>query len=209
MKLGLFYDTETTGLPLFKEPSEHPAQPHIVQLAALLVDLDTRQTISSMDVVICPNGWTIPDEVAAVHGITTEYAEAVGIEEVQAIDMFMALWAGPGRLRIAHNEQFDARILRIALKRFYDKPDHLLPISDTWKEGIADCTAKLATPICQIPPTAKMLKAGFNKFKTANLSEAYRHFTGKELENAHSAMADVMACRDVYFAIQDMKGAVA
>jgi len=144
-----------------------------------------------------------------VHGITTEYAEAVGIEEVQAIDMFMALWAGPGRLRIAHNEQFDARILRIALKRFYDKPDHLLPISDTWKEGIADCTAKLATPICQIPPTAKMLKAGFNKFKTANLSEAYRHFTGRELENAHSAIADVMACRDVYFAIQDMKGAAA
>lgn len=205
MNLALFYDTETQGLPLFKEPSEHPGQPHIVQIAALLVDLDTRQTISSMDVVIRPNGWTIPDEVAAVHGITTEHAEAVGIEEVTAIDMFMALWGGPGRLRIAHNEQFDARILRIALKRFYDKPDHVLMISDTWKEGIADCTAKLATPICQIPPTAKMVKAGFNKFKTANLSEAYKHFTGRELENAHSAMADVMACRDVYFAIMDMQ----
>lgn len=205
MKLALFYDTETTGLPLFKEPSEHPDQPHIVQLAALLVDLDTRQTISSLDVVIRPNRWIIPDEVAAVHGITTEHAEAVGIEEVTALDMFMALWAGPGRLRIAHNEQFDARILRIALKRFYDKPDHVLPASDTWKEGIADCTAKLATPICQIPPTAKMVKAGFNKFKTANLSEAYKHFTGRELENAHSAMADVMACRDVYFAIMDMQ----
>lgn len=209
MNLALFYDTETQGLPLFKEPSEHPGQPHIVQIAALLVDLDTRQTISSMDVVIRPNGWTIPDEVAAVHGITTEHAEAVGIEEVTAIEMFMALWAGPGRLRIAHNEQFDARILRIALKRFYDKPDHVLPVSDTWKEGIADCTAKLATPICQIPPTAKMVKAGFNKFKTANLSEAYKHFTGRELENAHSAMADVMACRDVYFAIQDLKGEAA
>ncbi|MDQ5904004.1 MAG: polymerase subunit epsilon [Pseudomonadota bacterium] len=209
MKLALFYDTETQGLPDFKAPSEAPHQPHIVQLAALLVDFDTRQTISSMDVVIRPNGWTIPDEVAAVHGITTERAEAVGIEEVTALDMFMALWAGPGRLRIAHNEQFDARILRIALKRFYDKPDHVLPVSDTWKEGIADCTAKLATPICQIPPTAKMVKAGFNKFKTANLGDAYRHFTGKELENAHSAMADVLACRDVYFAIQDMHGAKA
>lgn len=209
MKLALFYDTETTGLPLFKEPSEHPDQPHIVQIAALLVDLDTRQTISSMDVVIRPAGWTIPDEVAAVHGITTAHAEAVGINEVQALDMFMALWAGPGRLRIAHNEQFDARILRIALKRFRDEPDEVLPISDTWKEGVAECTARLATPICQIPPTAKMLKAGFNKFKTANLGEAYRHFTGKELENAHSAMADVMACRDVYFAIRDMEGATA
>lgn len=28
MKLALFYDTETTGLPLFSEPSEHPGQPH-------------------------------------------------------------------------------------------------------------------------------------------------------------------------------------
>lgn len=209
MNLALFYDTETTGLPLFREPSEHPNQPHIVQLAACLVDLDTRNTISSMDVVIRPNGWIIPDDVAAVHGITTEHAEAVGIEEKTAIDMFMALWAGPGRLRIAHNEQFDARILRIGLKRFFDDPDHVLPISDTWKEGVADCTAKLATPICQIPPTAKMVKAGFNKFKTANLGEAYRHFTGKELENAHSAMADVQGCMAVYFAIKDMERAVA
>lgn len=204
MNLGIFYDSETTGLPLFKEPSEHPDQPHIVQLAALLVDLDTRKEISSMDVIIRPNGWTIPDEVAAIHGITTAHAEAVGIEEVTAIDMFMALWAGPGRLRIAHNEQYDARIMRIALKRFYDKPEHVLPISDTWKEGKAECTARLSTPLCALPPTEKMKAARRFHHKTPNLIEAYRHFTGRELENAHSAMADVMACRDVYFAIQAM-----
>lgn len=205
MKTILFYDTETTGLPDFKAPSEAPHQPHIVQLAALLVDADTRNTIASMDVISRPDGWTIPGDVAAVHGITTEHAAAVGIPEKLAVEMFMALWAGPGRTRIAHNEQFDARILRIALKRFLDRAGEVLPISDEWKSAPAECTARMATPICQIPPTAKMVRAGFNKFKTANLGEAYRHFMGRELENAHSAMADVMACRDIYFAMKDLQ----
>lgn len=195
MNLKLFYDTETTGLPDFKAPSESAHQPHIVQLAALLVDMDTRETIQSMDVIIRPDGWTIPEEVAAVHGITTQHALDVGIPESLAVSMFMELWAG--RTRVAHNQQFDARILRIALMRYRSEE-----AADIWKSGSAECTAILATPICQIPPTAKMVKAGFNKFKTPNLGEAYRHFTGKGLVNAHSAMADVMACRDVYFAIK-------
>ena len=195
MNLKLFFDTETTGLPDFKAPSESAHQPHIVQLAALLVDMDTRETIQSMDVIIRPDGWTIPDEVAAVHGITTQHAEAVGIPERLAVEMFMELWCG--RTRIAHNQQFDARIVRIALMRYRSEE-----AADIWKSGSAECTAILATPICQIPPTAKMVKAGFSKFKTPNLGEAYQHFTGKELVNAHSAMADVMACRDVYFAIK-------
>lgn len=195
MNLKLFYDTETTGLPDFKAPSESAHQPHIVQLAALLVDMDTRETIQSMDVIIRPDGWTIPNEVAAVHGITTEHAIDVGIPESLAISMFMELWAG--RTRVAHNQQFDARIVRIALMRFQGEDS-----ADVWKSGPAECTATMATPICQLPPTAKMVKAGFNKFKTPNLGEAYRHFTGNDLVNAHSAMADVIACRDVYFAIK-------
>lgn len=203
MNLALFYDTETTGLPLFKEPSEHPGQPHIVQLAACLVDVDTRQTISSMDVIIRPDGWTIPDDVAAVHGITTAHALDVGVPEAMAVGMFMELHTKCD-FRVAHNEQFDARILRIALMRFVGQE-----VADIWKAGKSECTALLSTPICQIPPTAKMVKAGFNKFKTANLGEAYRHFMGKELENAHSAMADVQGCMAVYFAINDMKKGVA
>jgi len=195
MNLALFYDTETTGLPDFKAPSEAEHQPHIVQLAALLVDVDTRETIQSMDVIIRPDGWTIPEEASRVHGITTEHAADVGIPESMAVSMFMELWSG--RNRVAHNQQFDARILRIALMRHMDEQ-----AADIWKGGAAECTAIMATPICQIPPTAKMVKAGFNKFKTPNLSEAYRHFTGKELQNAHSAIADVLACRDVYFAIK-------
>ena len=195
MPIAIFYDTETTGLPDFKAPSEAPHQPHIVQLAACLVDLDTRELLDSMDVIIRPDGWVITDDIAKIHGITTERALDEGIPEAKAVSEFMSMWGG--YLRIAHNEQFDARILRIALMRFESEG-----APDVWKAGKAECTARLATPICKIPPTPKMVAAGVNKFKTANLGEAYRHFMGCDFENAHSAMADVRACMEVYFAIK-------
>lgn len=194
----LFYDTETQSLPLWNQPSEHHDQPHIVQLAALLIDPESRETIASMDVIVRPDGWTIPDDVAAVHGITTERAAAVGVSESIALGLFLELWGCAGS-RVGHNESFDARIIRIAQHRF-DCSD-----LDAWKGAPAECTARLATPICALPPTEKMRAAKRFHHKTPNLGEAYRHFTGRELENAHSAMADVQACRDVYFAIKDIE----
>lgn len=184
MKPALFYDTETSKLPLFSDPSSHPEQPHIVQLAALLVDLDTRNTIASMDVIVRPDGWTIEPESEAIHGISNEYAMAVGIPESEALAFFLQLWNF--RPRIAHNESFDARIIRIALNRFLNTVS-----PDAWKESQSECTARLSRPLCALP-----------KSKMPTLTEAYLHFTGKALDGAHNAMSDTLACRDVYFAIK-------
>lgn len=201
MNLVLAYDTETTGLPDFKAPSESAHQPHIVQLGAVLIDLDSRKTISSMDVIIRPDGWVIPDEVAAVHGITTEHALAVGIPERTALEMFMTLW--DGRQLLGHNESFDRRILRIAQHRFAASVTD--EQRDAWKACNAHCTQLLSTPILKLPPTAKMLRAGFTKNKSANLREAYEFFMGTPLADAHSAMADCRAALDVFFAIQNLQ----
>lgn len=200
MNIALFYDTETTGLPLFKEPSEHPDQPHLVQLGALLVDTDTRAELAFLDLIVKPEGWTIPNEVAAIHGITTERALAEGVSERQAVELFLTMHSlAVGQAgRIAHNEQFDARILRIALKR------HLGDLAaDTWKGGAAYCTSNASSPILNLPPTDRMRAAGFTKPKTPKLAEAYEFFTGRKLEGAHSAIVDCRACKDVFFAIQD------
>jgi DNA polymerase III subunit epsilon len=193
--IGIFYDTETTGLPLFNEPSEDPRQPHIVQLAAVLVDLDTRRVGAGINLVVRPDGWEIPADIAAIHGVTTEYAMSVGVPEPLALRLFLALYNS--RKRIAHNEPFDARIIRIGLKRYDVGFD-----ADEWKAGEAECTQVLSTPILQLPPTAKMRAKGRNHFKSANLGEAYQHFTGNELVGAHDAMTDVQACMQVYFAIK-------
>lgn len=147
MNTALFYDTETSGLPIFSAPSEDPGQPHIVQLAAALVDLDTRETLASLDVIVRPDGWEIPDAVAAVHGITTERAAALGVPESLALSLFLEMWAAC-RVRIAHNEQFDARIIRIAQHRAGELESDL----EEWKAGAAECTARLATPIVKCPP---------------------------------------------------------
>ena len=197
MKLGLFYDTETTGFPLWREPSDHPDQPHIVQLAAQLVDMEERRVIQSMDLIIRPDDWVIPDEVTAIHGITTEHAKEVGIREDTALDLFADLHDKCG-VRIAHNESFDARIIRIGMKRYFEED-----IYEKYKTGKTECTCVMSTPIVKCPPTEKMKAKNMSCYKKANLQEAYKHFFGEEFDNAHSAIADVSACMSVYFAIQD------
>lgn len=200
MNIALFYDTETTGLPLFSEPSEDPRQPHIVQLGAALVDLDTFEQVASLDLIVRPDGWTVPDDVAAIHGITTEQAMAVGVPARIVFDLLLELWERSD-VRIGHNESFDARMVRIALMRHRDNdPD--AEINVRWKAGAAQCTQALSRPILKLPPTEKMLATGRRHHKRANLGEAYQFFTGKPLEGAHNAMVDVQACIEVYRAIK-------
>jgi DNA polymerase-3 subunit epsilon len=197
MNLLHFYDFETTGFPLWKKPTSDPGQPHIVQVASVLVDADTRNVVSSVEHIAKPEGWEIPDKVAEIHGITTEYAIKVGVPEtILMANVFMHFTMAA--FRIGHNEPFDARIMRIALKRFGDEET-----SEAWKAGKAECTQKMATPIVKAPPTQKMLDAGRKGNKTANLGEAYEHFFGERFEDAHTAMADVNATIAVYFAIID------
>jgi DNA polymerase-3 subunit epsilon len=196
---ALVFDTETTGLPLFDQPSSDPRQPHIAQLAALLVDLDTYEVRASLDLIVRPDGWEIPSEVAAIHGITTMHAMDVGVPESLAVQALIELWRRAG-VRIGHNEQFDARILRIALHRF----EHVHP--DLWRDGEAECTQRLSTPILKLPPTEKMRAAGRMHYKSPNLREAYRHFTGEDLAGAHSAMVDAQACLRVDRGIRALNG---
>jgi len=190
-----FYDTETSGLPLLSEPSESEEQPHIVQLGSILIHPETKELITFMDVIIKPDGWIIPKETAAIHGITTERAMDEGVPEKEAFEQFIEMWKQCD-YRVGYNESFDARMLRIASFRFGDEA-----LADRWKEAEARCAMKLAKPICKIPASAKARR--FGQYKNPTLSEAYEFFTGKPLENAHSAMADTKACMEVYFAALD------
>ncbi|MBD9415891.1 3'-5' exonuclease [Pseudomonas sp. PDM16] len=191
-----FFDTETTGLPAYSTPSNDPCQPHLVDIAALLYTPDG-ELVDSFEAIVRPDGWVIPDEVAAIHGITTEMAMDLGIPESDALDGFMAIHERAG-LRVAHNCSFDDRILRIALMRYRG-----LDAANEFRAGANYCTAINTKPICQLPPTEAMKRSRFrNQFKTPNLGEAYLHFTGEQMVGGHRARIDTEACARVYFALQ-------
>src|SRR5262249_27328942 len=87
----LIFDTETTSLPIWGKPSEDPEQPHIVELAAILVDTVTGREIEVYDRIVKPDGWTIPDEAAKIHGIDTERALAEGEPEGEVLGEFLRM----------------------------------------------------------------------------------------------------------------------
>lgn len=196
-ELILFYDTETTGMPDWKSPSGGENQPHLVQIAACLADPDSRKVIQSIDLIIQPDGWEISAECTEVHGITTEYALQHGVPEKAALEAFLALWGG--RTRVAHGRTFDQRIIRIATKRYCSED-----VIDRWadKEG-HDCTMFMAKPVMKMPPKNRY------GYKSPKLREAYEYFTGKNLEDAHTASADMNACMEIYWALQDLESEAA
>lgn len=199
MNLAIVYDTETTDKIDFKGRSSDPAQPHIVQLAAALIDLDTQYPVSVINLIVKPEGWTIPQETTDIHGISTEMALEVGIPEREVLEMFLRVWGG--RLRIAHNDSFDARIIRIAMKRFFSDDNETF---NEWENCEKFCTLHNSKPILKLPPTEAMKRSRFkNCYKPPNLGEAYKFFTDQDLEGAHNAMIDVEACAAVYFGIKD------
>lgn len=187
MSLILFKDTETTGLPDWKSPSDAESQPHLVQLAAILADEESREVVATLDLIIKPDGWVIPDEVAAIHGITTEIALRDGVPEVEALNQLMEIWNG--NTRISHNKTFDQRIIRIASKRYLD-------------EAACERWADKDSYLC----TMRMFQQQFGG-KNTKLATCYEKLTGKPLENAHTAMADTQACMEIYFALKDLQAA--
>ena len=163
MKL-FFYDTETSDMPDWGQPSSAPHQPHIAQLAGALVDFESRRVIHEVNLLVRPDGWACTPETIAIHGITTERAMDEGIAEASAVEIAHELWT-LADARVGHMESFDARILRIALKRFGNDA-----MADRWKAAYAECTGQMAR--FDVP-------ANEGK-KFPSLARAYRHYTGGE-----------------------------
>ena len=188
----LYFDTETTGLPAKGIPAGSPVHPHIVQLGAMLVNNEGR-VVAEMNLLVKPDHWGVPDEAAKVHGITTEMCSSYGLPIKSVITLFGRL-VQRSSLLVAHNFEFDKMMVWTEMIRAEAATELAAFLGSQ-----SFCTMEVSTPILNLPPSQRMIAAGFNKPKNPNLKEAYAFFTnGGTFEGAHDAMADVRACRAVH-----------
>ena len=197
------YDTETTGLPEWGKPSEHPDQPHLCQFTGVLFDSATFDEIEYVDFLIRPDGWTIEPGATAIHGITQERALAEGKPEKLAVSRFLTMNAQAARVT-GFNLEFDLRIMRIAMLRAglpKAACDQIKADIDLRKHDVMH----QATPTCKIPPTEKMMRTGRKAFKTPNLEEAMEAIFGEKLPDKHDARVDVWASVRLYQFLNPME----
>lgn len=191
----LFFDTETTGLYWDRLPADHHTQPHMVQLGLLLTEPDGK-VVSEASLIVNP-GVPIPAKAEHVHGIGDALATAAGINEITAFGLF-CFFAARADVVCAHNIVFDLNVMTAASHRA--RKPMIFGASKF-------CTMEAASPITNLPPSERMVKAGRTGPKPPKLAECIKHFFGEELEDAHDAMADVRACARVYFHLKSLEKA--
>lgn len=173
----LFFDTETTGLPKnWKAPiTDLNNWPRMIQLAYLLTD-DQNNNITGGNYIIKPVGFTIPEDAAKIHGISTRRALDEGVDLLWVLQEFQAALAQAEYL-VAHNISYDEKIVGAEFLR------NSMP--DTLPAKTRICTMHSSVDFCAIP--------GPYGFKWPKLAELHNKLFGKDFDGAHNAFADVSA----------------
>jgi DNA polymerase III epsilon subunit-like protein len=173
----LFFDTETTGLPKdWRAPiTDLSNWPRLVQLAYLLYD-DDGNKITGGNTIVKPDGFTIPEDAARIHGITTTRAEKEGKDlQIVLLDFHEAIQRAD--YLVAHNIRFDEKIVGAEFLR--NRMEDCIPA----KKKI--CTMQSSTNYCALP--------GTNGYKWPKLAELHQKLFNTGFEEAHNAAADIAA----------------
>ncbi|OGS13307.1 MAG: DNA polymerase III subunit epsilon [Elusimicrobia bacterium RIFOXYA2_FULL_58_8] len=184
----LFFDTETTGLPRSWQAPVTALDnwPRLVQLAYMAYDAEGG-LLYSFDCIIKPEGFTIPEEAARIHGITTARALKEGKALAAVLRDFKAL-LDPAKYLVAHNMSFDEKIMGAELLRSG------MPDLTASKQKI--CTMHGTTEYCAIP--------GPRGYKWPKLAELHQKLFRCDFEAAHNAAADVAATAKCFWELKKL-----
>ncbi len=182
----LFFDTETTGLPLnYKAPVAYVDNwPRLVQLAYLYYDKNGK-LIEGGDFIIKPQGFVIPPDVAKIHGITHQRAMEEGLPLQNVLNSFAEL-VEESTFLVAHNMGFDEKILgaeflRAGMQNLIDKKKKI-------------CTMQSSVNFCAIPSP--------RGYKWPKLSELHTKLFGHDFDEAHNAAHDINATAKCFWELR-------
>lgn len=176
----LCFDCETTGVPEkgMKWDEDFLQFPRPVSMAWAFGDTERHE-------IIRPQGWEIPTETVAIHGITTEQADIEGKPFVEVVTEFLND-AEKYPLICAHNVYFDTSIIKAAIMALCPE------LADK-----AESTLFKGKRIDTMRKTIKFVGArkenGSGKFPT--LEELFAKLFDGATFPAHNALEDVRALR--------------
>lgn len=192
----LVFDSETTGLSKTQiiSPSTIHLWPHVVQFSYIVFDMESNEIVKIKDSIIkVPDGFTITEENAKIHGITTEISLAKGVDLLPVLEEFFADFDTADHI-VGHNVSFDINMIKAELQRLImnssDKKleDYLTTINTSTKFY---CTMQETIELCAIEMKDKYGRP-YKKFP--KLVELYQKMFGVTPKNLHNSLNDVIVC---------------
>lgn len=187
----LFIDTETTGLPKFRNSNALEAPnnwPDIVSVSWAVYENGKRVFIKYA--LIKPGDWIIPNDSTKIHGITMDHANQDGEDLAAVLEELREDFSHCNTV-VAHNLEFDKNVLFNAYKwRLNLNPWHFWPQHEV-------CTMIRGEPEAKLPskyPTSN------RPYKPPTLKELYQVTFGREPEGGlHNSQRDVEVLCEIYW----------
>jgi DNA polymerase III epsilon subunit-like protein len=186
--MKLFFDTETTGVPLnYRAPvTDTNNWPRLVQIGWILQN-DKGKTVHEEEAIILPDGFEIPVGASGIHGITTEIAKGRGSDLQTILNAFSFACVLADSI-IGHNVKFDLNIVGAEFVR--------MGMTDAFAGKKIYDTMELSTNYCKIPSS--------RGYKWPKLSELYMKLFETDMGHAHTALADIQNTAKCFYKLQSL-----
>ena len=191
----VFVDVETTGLPdrdsygNYVTPRKKAAYDNarLLSLSYMITDYTGNSIMDPKELFVKPYGFTIPEEISELTGITTENANERGRHLNSVVTEFeIDIRKHAVTYFISHNVEFDKKIvMNSALRRHWIKDSLLLHMEDEMRYK---CTSKL-------------IKSKLGRYM--ELSEAVKDILKEEPAGLHTALQDMKYCKKLYFYLEE------
>lgn len=193
----LFIDTETTGLPLNDKAAYTNLDnwPYLVQVALIIED-DNYGILAKRNIILKPDGYSIPESSARIHGISNTKAVKEGEDRKQVI-CFLDTVLYNSDIIIGHNILFDLNVVKAEIIRVKGIENALF----VKKEPNIMDTMKMGTNVCKIP-NLYFYSRQDQPYKYPKLDELYYKLFHKHFDDQHDAMSDIQATYDCYYELK-------